>query len=89
MGAAPIQNIGAYGVELADLFVSLRAVEIATGKTCEFDKAACQFAYRDSLFKNAARDQYIILDISLRLSTNPAVNISYPALQACCSRGGA
>ena len=88
MGAAPIQNIGAYGVELADLFVSLRAVEIATGKTCEFDKAACQFAYRDSLFKNVARDQYIILDISLRLSTSPAVNISYPALKTAVDEAG-
>ncbi|MGB0449978.1 MAG: UDP-N-acetylmuramate dehydrogenase [Porticoccaceae bacterium] len=88
MGAAPIQNIGAYGVELADLFVSLRAVEIATGRLCEFDRGACQFGYRDSLFKNSARDQYIILDISLRLSTNPAVNISYPALKAAVAEAG-
>ena len=88
MGAAPIQNIGAYGVELADLFVSLRAVEIATGRLCVFDKAACQFGYRDSLFKNAARDQYIILDITLRLGTSPAVNISYPALKTAVAEAG-
>ncbi len=81
IGAAPIQNIGAYGVELEDIFVSLRAVEIASGKLCSFTKADCQFAYRDSLFKNAARDQYIILDVTLRLSTKPQVNTRYPALQ--------
>ena len=88
IGAAPIQNIGAYGVELADLFVSLRAVEIATGKLCHFNKAACQFAYRDSLFKHAARDHYIIVDISLRLTTNPAVNMDYPALVAAAAEAG-
>ncbi len=88
MGAAPIQNIGAYGVELSDLFVSLRAVEIATGKLCEFDRAACQFGYRDSLFKNAVRDQYIIVDITLRLSTIPAINISYPGLKTALAEAG-
>ncbi len=88
MGAAPIQNIGAYGVELADLFVSLRAVEIASGELCVFDRAACQFGYRDSLFKNAARDQYIIIDITLRLTTSPAVNISYPAIMAAVAEAG-
>jgi UDP-N-acetylmuramate dehydrogenase len=88
MGAAPIQNIGAYGVELADLFVSLSAIEIATGKRYEFDKAACEFAYRDSLFKNSARDKYIIVDITLRLSTSPAVNISYPALATAAAEAG-
>ena len=88
MGAAPIQNIGAYGVELADLFVSLSAIEIATGKHCEFDKAACEFAYRDSLFKNSARDKYIIVDITLRLTTTPTVNVSYPALKAAVLKAG-
>jgi len=88
MGAAPIQNIGAYGVELADIFVSLTAIEIATGKLCQFDKAACEFAYRDSLFKNSARDKYIIVDITLCLSSRPAVNTSYPALAAAVAEAG-
>ncbi len=88
MGAAPIQNIGAYGVELEDIFVSLRAVEIASGKLCSFTKTDCQFAYRDSLFKNAARDQYIILDMTLRLSKKPQVNIRYPALQQAIAEAG-
>ena len=88
IGAAAIQNIGAYGVELEDIFVSLRAVEIASGKLCSFTKTDCQFAYRDSLFKNAARDQYIILDMTLRLSQKPQVNIRYPALQQAIAEAG-
>lgn len=87
MGAAPIQNIGAYGVELADLFVSLRAIEISSGRQVSFDKAACQFGYRDSLFKNAARDQYIILDVTLQLSTVAKINIHYPALSNAIDSG--
>ena len=81
MGAAAIQNIGAYGVELADLFVSLRAIDKQSGELLEFDKAACEFGYRDSLFKNAGRDRYIIVDICLRLSTLAQINVQYPALQ--------
>lgn len=82
MGAAAIQNIGAYGVELADLFVSLSAIDKHSGEAVKFDKAACEFGYRDSLFKNAGRDRYIIVDITLALSTAPQINIQYPALQA-------
>jgi UDP-N-acetylmuramate dehydrogenase len=82
MGAAAIQNIGAYGVELADRFVSLNAIDKQSGEMVEFDKAACDFGYRDSLFKNTARDRYIIVDICLRLSLEPQINIDYPALQA-------
>lgn len=82
MGAAAIQNIGAYGVELADLFVSLTAIDKLSGEQVVFDKAACEFGYRDSLFKNAGRDRYIITDICLSLSLEPQLNIQYPALQA-------
>lgn len=82
MGAAPIQNIGAYGVELADLFVSLRAVDLLSGELVSFDRDQCQFGYRDSLFKQAGRDRYIIIDITLRLSTEPSINTTYPALGA-------
>jgi len=82
MGAAPIQNIGAYGVDLADLFVSLRALDLLSGELVSFDRDQCQFGYRDSLFKQAGRDRYIITDITLRLSTEPCVNTSYPPLSA-------
>ena len=86
MGAAAIQNIGAYGVELADLFVSLTAIDKLSGEQLEFDKAACEFGYRDSLFKNAGRDRYIITEICLRLSLEPQLNIQYPTLQAACDQ---
>ena len=82
MGAAAIQNIGAYGVELGDLFVSLTAMDRLSGELVEFDRAGCEFGYRDSLFKNAARDRYIIVDICLGLGLEPQLNIQYPALQA-------
>lgn len=80
MGAAPIQNIGAYGVELCDLFVSLSAVEISSGKSVQFSHAQCEFGYRDSVFKQACKDRYLITHVRLRLSTEPRVNMTYPAL---------
>lgn len=86
MGAAAIQNIGAYGVELGDLFVSLTAIDKQSGEQVVFDKAACEFGYRDSLFKNAGRDRYIITHICLRLSLEPQLNIQYPALQVACDK---
>ncbi len=80
MGAAPIQNIGAYGVELCDLFVSLEAIEISSGKLVVMDKQACQFAYRDSIFKQAYKGRYLITQVTLLLSSVAQVNIQYPAL---------
>ena len=82
MGAAPIQNIGAYGVELCDLFVSLEAVEISTGRLVVINKADCEFGYRDSIFKQAYENQYLITQVTLALSRVPKVNIHYPALAA-------
>jgi UDP-N-acetylmuramate dehydrogenase len=80
VGAAPIQNIGAYGVELSDFFVSLEAVEVKTGKLVKFSAQDCQFDYRSSIFKRAALDQYIIISLSLELSTIPVAHTEYPAL---------
>jgi UDP-N-acetylmuramate dehydrogenase len=85
MGAAPIQNIGAYGVELEQCFAYLDAIALATGKTVTFDREACQFAYRDSLFKREGKDQYIITRVVLRLSKQPQWVLDYPALQTCLS----
>ena len=82
MGAAPIQNIGAYGVELCDLFVSLEAVEISTGRLVVINKADCEFGYRDSIFKQAYENLYLITQVTLALSRVPKVNIHYPALAA-------
>jgi UDP-N-acetylmuramate dehydrogenase len=67
VGAAPIQNIGAYGVELADHFHSVRALDRSTGTFVTLDAKACAFGYRDSVFKHAARDRYIITAVTFRL----------------------
>ena len=82
MWAAPIQNIGAYGVELCDVFVSLHAIDIASGDRVKLDHKQCGFGYRDSIFKQAYKDRYLITHVCLRLSTQPTTNISYPALAA-------
>lgn len=81
-GAAPIQNIGAYGVELADRFVGLRAFDRAIGRICRFDRAACAFGYRDSVFKSGAAGRYVILEVTLGLSTRPLLETGYPELRA-------
>ena len=80
VGAAPIQNIGAYGVELADIFDHLYAIEIASGVRRRFDRDECQFGYRDSIFKHQLQDQTVITQVGLRLSKQPCWNLSYPAL---------
>jgi UDP-N-acetylmuramate dehydrogenase len=78
VGAAPVQNIGAYGVELKDVFISLEAIELATGKRYHFKHKACQFAYRDSVFKRAAKGRFCITSVTLSLSTNKhRINTSY------------
>lgn len=66
-GAAPIQNIGAYGVELRERFAWLRAYDRQSGAFVTLDLDACAFGYRDSLFKHAGRDRYIITAVTLRL----------------------
>ncbi len=81
VGAAPMQNIGAYGVEIKDVFESLEAVEIATGDLRTFDGAACQFGYRESVFKRGLKDQYIITSVTFRLQKQPAFNVSYGDIQ--------
>lgn len=83
IGAAPIQNIGAYGVELKDVFVRCTAVQRDTGKPVIFDREACAFGYRDSIFKQSAKDAYIITAVHLRLTKhNHKRNIAYGAIEA-------
>lgn len=67
VGAAPIQNIGAYGVELESMFESLDALEIDSGQVVTLDRVACRFGYRDSVFKHAARGKYVILGVTIAL----------------------
>ncbi len=81
-GTAPIQNIGAYGVEIKDVFESCEAMEIATQRLVEFDKPACNFGYRDSYFKNNGKGKFIILSVMLRLrKRDHRPNTSYGAIE--------
>jgi UDP-N-acetylmuramate dehydrogenase len=80
VGAAPIQNIGAYGVELASFVHRVHCVDIATGVERIFDSAACQFGYRDSVFKHSLRDQLIITAVDFAVSRVPCVQVEYPVL---------
>lgn len=80
-GAGPMQNIGAYGVELKEVFHSLEAYEIKTGKVVRFYNEDCKFGYRYSVFKGPQRDKFIITRVYLRLSKKPVFNISYGNLK--------
>ncbi|MGB1140949.1 MAG: UDP-N-acetylmuramate dehydrogenase [Halioglobus sp.] len=82
VGAAPIQNIGAYGVELASTLQAVHATRLADGQAIVIDSADCAFGYRDSVFKGALKDTAVITAVDLRLSREPVVDISYPALAA-------
>ncbi|SFC59142.1 UDP-N-acetylmuramate dehydrogenase [Flagellimonas taeanensis] len=82
VGTAPIQNIGAYGVELKDIFVSCTAMDVETGELVAFDKENCEFGYRDSIFKNGAKDKYIITSVNLRLTKKDHVlHTGYGAIE--------
>ena len=81
VGAAPIQNIGAYGVELATVFKSCRALNINTLKEEVIFKKDCEFSYRSSIFKNHQKDKYIIISVCFQLKKPPHhLNIDYGAL---------
>lgn len=81
VGAAPIQNIGAYGVELKDLFVELEAIALETGERKTFTHKECNFGYRTSIFKKELKDRYLILSVTLRLSLKPIFNTSYGSIE--------
>lgn len=81
VGAAPIQNIGAYGVEQDQLFHSCRVVDLVSGIKKVFYKSDCKFGYRDSIFKNQAKDQYFIADVTYVLKKNSEVNTDYRDVQ--------
>ena len=81
VGASPVQNIGAYGVELKDVFESCKAFEIATGNFKTFTKAECGFGYRESVFKSALKEQYIITHVIYKLSLTPDINLKYGAIE--------
>lgn len=77
VGAAPIQNIGAYGQELEETFYELRGIYIDTCEIRNFNKSECSFSYRNSIFKNELKNKFIITSVRLKLNKNPDVNFSY------------
>ena len=81
VGAAPIQNIGAYGVELKDVFHSLETYEPSINKKSVFLKDECEFGYRDSIFKNALKGKLIITSVTFRLQKQPILNMEYGDIQ--------
>jgi UDP-N-acetylmuramate dehydrogenase len=83
VGTCPIQNIGAYGVEVKDTITKVEALEIATGKLVTFSNAECQFGYRNSIFKNELKGKVILTAVSFRLTKkNHQLNTSYGAIEA-------
>jgi len=81
VGAAPIQNIGAYGVELQERFHSLTALDMASGETLVLDREACRFGYRDSVFKRELRERAVILDVTFALPKRWQPNLKYAELE--------
>lgn len=81
VGAAPVQNIGAYGVELKDVFTSCKVFDTYNSEFVIFRKLDCDFSYRDSIFKSAEKNRYIILSVNLHLSLDAQLNTSYGAIQ--------
>ena len=82
VGAAPIQNIGAYGVELKDVFDSCRVLLIDSNEIKHYNKDECEFDYRSSVFKSKQKNKYVILSIRLKLTKEPhSYNLSYDSLK--------
>lgn len=81
VGAAPVQNIGAYGVEVKDIIESVSAYDMLTGKTVSFLNDECGFGYRNSIFKSSQKGRYFILNVVFRLSKKPVLNLEYAPLK--------
>ncbi len=81
VGASPMQNIGAYGVEIKDVFHSLEAFHLDEKKIISFNLNDCGFGYRESVFKNKFKNQFVITSVTYRLRKKPSFNISYGAIE--------
>ncbi len=81
VGASPMQNIGAYGVEVKDVFHQLEAYHIQDRQTVNFSAADCLFGYRESAFKRQLKDQFIITNVTFKLHKKPVFNTSYGAIE--------
>lgn len=81
VGASAVQNVGAYGVEAKDVIQSVKTVEIATGKERVFSNEECRYGYRDSIFKNELRGQYVVTSVVYRLQKHPELHLDYGNLR--------
>jgi len=81
VGASPMQNIGAYGVEIKDVFHSLEAIRISDNEKVILTKSACEFGYRESVFKHAYKNQFVITSVIYQLNKKPEFHISYGAIK--------
>ena len=88
VGAAPVQNVGAYGVEAKDVIETVECIEIATGQWKKLSNAECQFGYRDSIFKQAFKNQYIITAVFFRLAKKPKLQLTYGGISSRLEREG-
>ena len=88
VGASPMQNIGAYGVEIKELFHQLKAINRETLEEKIFDWEACKFGYRESVFKNELKDQYIIVKVMFRLKKKPVLYTAYGAIMQTLEKMG-
>jgi len=83
VGTSPMQNIGAYGTEIKDHFVSCKVLNLQTLEVENFDLAKCRFGYRDSLFKQEGKNHYVILEVSFKLTTqNHSIKTEYGAIKS-------
>lgn len=81
VGAAPMQNIGAYGAEIKQTCISVDAMLIESGEIRTFTKEECKFGYRESIFKNEVKGNYIITSVTFMLNKHPQLNATYGAIQ--------
>jgi UDP-N-acetylmuramate dehydrogenase len=88
VGASPMQNIGAYGIEIKEVFESLSAVNRHTLETEIFDWESCEFGYRESVFKGKLKDKYIITKVRFKLSKNPIFHTDYGAIKQTLNENG-
>lgn len=88
VGAAPVQNIGAYGIELKDSFLQCEAMELATGETRVFTKEECRFGYRESIFKGELKGQYVITSVDFLLKKNAPLHLEYGNIKTYLEQNG-
>lgn len=81
-GAAPVQNIGAYGVELKDVFLKLEGISLPEKKIKFYTKEECQFSYRNSIFKSVLRESFFITKVYLKLSKHPQLHLTYGTIHS-------